>query len=52
MDDAFTFFSDDDLADLFQELDEQNKDVVVVSDRETEASFARYREIIRKHQDN
>ena len=42
-------FSDDDLADLMAELEEENSKVPVESDPEMEASQRRYREIIKKH---
>lgn len=43
------FFKDDDLADLFKELEESQEEVEVVEDKEMDASQRRYLEIIKKH---
>ena len=48
--DTFTFFNDEDLSDIFQELEEANKDVVSQEedDAEMAASQERYNNIIKK----
>ncbi|GEM_PF-3272453 len=45
------FFTDDDLAGLFEELDEQaiEEEIEERSDKETDASYQRFKEIIEKH---
>lgn len=45
------FFSEDDLAGLFDELDEKTMDEEIeqLSDKETDASYLRFKEIIEKH---
>lgn len=46
----YKFFSDDDLADIFQELDAANEQVEVTEeDTEMAASQRRFEEIIKKH---
>ncbi len=48
-----TFFTDDDLFDLLQQLDEENAEIELPeSDTEIEASNRRYEEIILKHRNN
>lgn len=44
-------FSEDDLAGLFSELDEQaiEEEIDQMADRETDASYQRFKEIIEKH---
>ena len=46
-----SFFSEDDLAGLFSELDEQaiEEEIDQMADRETDASYQRFKEIIEKH---
>lgn len=45
-----TFFTDDDLSDLFEELDQENSEVEVLeSEVEMQASNRRFEEIILKH---
>lgn len=45
-----TFFTDDDLLDLLQELDNENAEIEVLeTETEMEASNRRYEEIILKH---
>ncbi len=46
-----SFFSEDDLAGLFDALDERalEEEIEQRSDKETNASFLRFREIIEKH---
>lgn len=45
-----TFFTDDDLLDLLQELDDENAEIEVPeTETEMEASNRRYEEIILKH---
>lgn len=45
------FFTDDDLAGLFEELDEQaiEEEIEERTDKETDASYQRFKEIIEKH---
>lgn len=45
------FFSEDDLAGLFDELDEKaiDEEIEQLSDKETDASYQRFKEIIEKH---
>lgn len=45
------FFSEDDLAGLFEEIDEQAMDAEIeqLADKETDASYQRFQEIIKKH---
>lgn len=45
------FFSENDLAGLFDELDEQaiDEEIEQLTDRETDASYLRFKEIIEKH---
>ena len=45
------FFSEEDLAGLFDELDEQaiEEEIEQMSDKETDASYLRFKEIIEKH---
>lgn len=43
------FFQNDDLKDLFKEMEESMADVEETSDKEMEASKRRYMEIIQKH---
>lgn len=45
------FFSEDDLADLLNELDEQamDEEIEQMTDKETNASYMRFKEIIEKH---
>lgn len=45
------FFSEDDLAGLFHELDEQGmeEEIEQLTDKETDASYQRFKEIIEKH---
>ncbi len=45
------FFSEDDLAGLFDELDEQamEEEIEQMADKETDASYMRFKEIIEKH---
>lgn len=45
------FFTDDDLAGLFEELDEQaiEEEIEERADKETDASYQRFKEIIEKH---
>lgn len=47
------FFTDDDLAGLFEELDEQAMDEEIEErkDKETNASYQRFKEIIEKHRE-
>lgn len=48
-----TFFTDDDLFDLLQELDEENAEIEILeTETEIEASNRRYEEIILKHRNN
>lgn len=48
-----TFFTDDDLFDLLQELDKENAEIEVPeTGTEIEASNRRYEEIILKHRNN
>lgn len=46
------FFSEEDLAGLFSELDEQGmeEEIEQMADKETDASYQRFKEIIEKHQ--
>ena len=46
-----SFFSEDDLAGLFSELDEQaiEEEIDQMADRETDASYQRFKVIIEKH---
>ncbi len=45
-----TFFTDDDLSDLFEELDQENSEIEVLeSEVEMQASNRRFEEIILKH---
>lgn len=45
-----TFFTDDDLFDLLEELDQENAEIEVLeSEEEMEASNRRFEEIILKH---
>lgn len=45
------FFSEDDLAGLLDELDEQaiDEEIEQLTDKETNASYLRFKEIIEKH---
>lgn len=45
------FFSEEDLAGLFDELDEQamEEEIEKMTDQETNASYQRFKEIIEKH---
>lgn len=45
------FFSEDDLAGLLDELDEQaiDEEIEQMADKETNASYMRFKEIIEKH---
>ena len=44
------FFTDDDLADLLFELDQEESEIEILEDEmEMEASNRRYEEIIKKH---
>lgn len=45
------FFSEDDLAGLFEEIDEAAMDAEIeqLADKETDASYLRFKEIIEKH---
>lgn len=45
------FFSEDDLAGLFDELDENaiEEEIEHLVDKETDASYQRFKEIIEKH---
>lgn len=45
------FFSEDDLAGLFDELDEQaiEEEIEQMTDKETDASYQRFKDIIEKH---
>ncbi len=45
------FFSEEDLAGLFDELDEQaiEEEIEQMTDQETNASYQRFKEIIKKH---
>lgn len=45
------FFSEDELAGLFNELDEKaiEEEIEQLSDKETDASYLRFKEIIEKH---
>ena len=43
------FFKEDDLADLFKEMEESQEGTEVVEDKEMSASQRRYMEIIKKH---
>ncbi len=47
------FFSEDDLAGLFEEIDEQAMDAEIeqMADKETDASYLRFQEIIKKHRE-
>ena len=52
--DSNNFFSENDLADLFEELDEDalEEEIEQLSNsdkRETDASYSRFKEIIEKH---
>lgn len=48
-----TFFTDDDLFDLLQELEEENAEIEILeTEMEIEASNRRYEEIILKHRNN
>ncbi len=45
------FFSEDELAGLFDELDEKaiEEEIEQLADKETDASYLRFKEIIEKH---
>lgn len=48
-----TFFTDDDLLDLLEELDEENAEIEILeSEIEMQASNRRFEEIILKHRNN
>lgn len=43
------FFKEDDLADLFREMEESQEGTEMEEDKEMSASQRRYQEIIKKH---
>lgn len=45
------FFSEEDLAGLFEEIDEKamEEEIDQMTDKETDASYLRFKEIIKKH---